>query len=645
MRPLSPKTSAVEGKFVLQLFTFVGGHILQPRTVAKLSHTPVLDTATTRPFMRRDVETVVYEFKGFRLDRAERRLLHHGRPVQLKPKIFDLLLYLVERQGQLVEKDELMREIWPNTIVEENNITVSMSMLRKILGEDRGGRKFVETVARRGYRFVAEVREISRDRSSIEAMVMPSGTAAVAPLPLREAPIDSLAVFPVQKGGQLDVEYLSEGITESIINKLSQVPKLRVLALSTVLRFKGTDVDPQEMGTLLNVGAVMIVRVIQLGETLIIRSELVKASDGSQIWGEQYERKSSDLLGIQDEIAKAIVESLKLKLTSEQQKRFTKRYTDNTEAYSLYLRGRYFWTKYSKAWVLKSIEAFKKAIEIDPSYALAYCGMADAYFRLSNIHFPPREVMPKAKLAALKAVEIDDNLAEAHSSLGLVRVYFDHDWHGARTEFKKSLELNPDLVSAHQRYASLLCFLGHFEESINHYEHALTLDPFSLHLQTNLATNYYLMGQHETAINLLEETLELEPDYMPTHFVLGCTYIQQGDLRKAIEEFQCIYRLDEEAYMALGYMGYAYALAGQRAEAQNLLGILTDISLRKYVSPYSIGMIHLGLGRRDEMIDILERLYQERNDWLVWLKVSPELRTLRDDPRFEDLLKRLGFVD
>lgn len=588
---------------------------------------------------------MVYEFKGFRLDRAERRLLHHGRPVQLKPKIFDLLLYLVERQGQLIEKDELMREIWPNTIVEENNITVSMSMLRKILGEDRGGRKFVETVARRGYRFVAEVREISRDGSSSEAAVMSSGTAAVTPLPVREPPIDSLAVFPVQKGGQLDVEYLSEGITESIINKLSQVPKLRVLALSTVLRFKGTDVDPQEMGTLLNVGAVMIVRVIQLGETLIIRSELVKTSDGSQIWGEQYERKSSDLLGIQDEIAKAIVESLKLKLTSEQQKRFTKRYTDNTEAYSLYLRGRYFWTKYSKAWVLKSIEAFKKAIEIDPSYALAYCGMADAYFRLSNIHFPPREVMPKAKLAALKAVEIDENLAEAHSSLGLVRVYFDHDWHGARIEFKKSLELNPDLVSAHQRYASLLCFLGHFEESINHYEHALTLDPFSLHLQTNLATNYYLMGQHETAINLLEETLELEPDYMPTHFVLGCTYIQQGDLRKAIEEFQCIYRLDEEAYMALGYMGYAYALAGQRAEAQNLLGILTDISLRKYVSLYSIGMIHLGLGRTDEMIDILERLYQERNDWLVWLKVSPELRPLRDDPRFDDLLKRLGFVD
>jgi DNA-binding winged helix-turn-helix (wHTH) protein/tetratricopeptide (TPR) repeat protein len=590
---------------------------------------------------------MVYEFKGFRLDRAERLLLHHGRPIQLKPKIFDLLLYLVERQGQLVEKDELMREVWPNTIVVENNITVSMSMLRKILGEDRGGRKFVETVARRGYRFVAEVREISRDhRPSNDGVAVSSAITAVPQAHLRDAPIDSLAVFPVNKAANdLDVEYLSEGITESIINKLSQIPTLRVLACSTVHRFKGTDIDPQEMGTILNVGAVMIVRVIQLGETLIIRSQLVKVADGSQIWGEQYQRTSSDLLGIQDEIAKAIADSLKVKLTSEQQKLFSKRYTDNHEAYSLYLRGRYFWTRYTKAWVLKSIEAFKKAIEIDPSYALAYCGMADSYFRLSNIHFPPREVMPKAKLAALKAVEIDDNLAEAHSSLGLVRVYFDHDWHGAKAEFRKCLELNPDLVSAHQRYASLLCFLGHFEESISHYEHALTLDPFSLHLNTNLATNYYLMGQHDTAISLLEETLELEPDYMPTHFVLGCTYIQQGNLEEAIKEFQYIYKLDEEAFMALGFMGYAYALAGQRAEAENLLSILTDISLRKYVSPYSMGVIHLGLGRKDEVIDVLERLYLERNDWLVWLNVSPELRTLRDDPRFEDLLKRLGFLD
>jgi DNA-binding winged helix-turn-helix (wHTH) protein/tetratricopeptide (TPR) repeat protein len=595
--------------------------------------------------MNGDADRKVYEFKGFRLDGAQRRLLRHGRQVQLKPKIFDLLLFLVEMRGQLVEKDELMREIWPNTIVEENNITVSMSILRKILGEDRVGRQFIETVPQHGYRFVAEVREISREQRATEAAAISTETA-VGESSLREAPIDSLAVLPIHKvSSDLDLEYLSEGITESIINTLSQIPNLRVLACSTVFRFKGKEVDPQEVGILLNVRAVMLVRVIQLGEKLIIRSELVKVSDGSQIWGEQYERTSSDLLAIQDEIAKAIVESLKFKLTPQQQKRFTKRYTDNTEAYNLYLRGRYFWTRYTKEWVLKSIEAFKQAIEIDSSYALAYSGMADAYFRLSNIHLPPREVMPKAKEAALKAVEIDEDLAEAHSSLGLVRVYYDHDWAAAEREFKRCLELNPDYVPAHQRYGSYLCFIGHFEQSIAHYKHALELDPFSLQINMNLATNYYLMGEYETAISHLEKTLELEPDYMPTHFVLGCTYIQQGDLAKAIAEFQCIYKLDEEAYMALGFMGYAHALAGQRAEAENLLNILKDISLRTYVSPYSMGVIHLGLGLKDQVFEMFERLYEERNDWLVWLKVSPELKNLRDDLRFKDLLRRVGFPD
>ncbi|HYJ88239.1 MAG TPA: winged helix-turn-helix domain-containing protein [Pyrinomonadaceae bacterium] len=583
----------------------------------------------------------VYEFKGFRLDGAQRRFLHDGRPVQLKAKIFDLLLFLVERRGQLVDKDELMREVWPNTIVEENNITVSMSILRKTLGEGVDGRQFIETVPRRGYRFVADVREISLGANEATAI---SGQVERGQSSLREAPIDSLAVLPIHNVSKdMSGEYLSKGITESIINSLSQVPSLRVMACSTGFRFKGKEVDPQEVGMLLNVRALMLVRVIQLGKKLIIRSELVKVSDGSQIWGEQYERTSSDLLAIQDEIAKAIVESLKFKLTLQQQKRLTKRYTDNIEAYNLYLRGRYFWTRYSKEWVLKSIEAFKQAIEIDSSYALAYSGMADAYFRLSNIHLPPSEVMPKAREAALKAVEIDDELAEAHSSLGLVRVYYDHDWVAAEREFKRCLELNPDLVLGHQRYGSYLAFIGRFDESNAHYQRALELDPFSLQINMNLATNLYLMGEYERAINLLEKTLDLEPDYIPTHYVLGCTYIQQGDFDKAVAEFQFIYKLDEEAYMALGFMGYTYALAGQRAEAENLLNILKDLSLRKHVSPYSMVVIQLGLGLKDQVLEMLERLYEERSEWLVWLKVSPELKELREELAFKDLLSRVGF--
>ena len=589
--------------------------------------------------MAKEINSKIYEFSGFRLEEAQQRLLRNGEPVALKPKILDLLRYLIQSRGQLIAKDDLMREVWPDTIVEENNITVSMSILRKTLGETRHKPQFIETVPRRGYRFVAQVMEISTDPIT-------AGEIGFAPAlaESEEAPIDSLAVLPT---GSLEkdpnVEYLSDGITESIIDLLSRIPNLRVLARSTVFRFKEKQIDPQEVGRLLNVRAVMMIRVMRLGDKLIIRSELVKVSDGSQLWGEQYNRSPSDILAIQEEIARAITESLKFKLTSSDHISLARHPTENIEAYNLYLRGRYFWNKYSKEWVLKAIEVFQEAIQIDSDYALAYCGLADAYFRLSNVHFPPREVMPKAKEAALRAVEIDDNLAEAHSSLGLVKVYYDHDWIGAEAEFRKALKLDPNLVSAHQRYGTYLTFMGRFEESIRHYETALDLDPFSLQINMNLATTYYLRGEYDRAINHLNKTSELEPNYMPTHFVLGSAYVQQGRLEEAIEQFQFIYKMDEEAYIALGFMGYAHALNGQRAEAETLLSILQDIADRKYISPYSLLLIHLGIGPLERVFQLLEQLYEERNDWLVWLKVSPELKNLRNDPRFQDLLRRIGF--
>jgi len=591
--------------------------------------------------MQKDTDLKVYEFNGFRLEGSQRRLLYNGQPVALKPKILDLLIYLVEMRGQLVVKDDLMREIWPDAIVEENNITVSMSILRKTLG-DRIDQQFIETVPRRGYRFVADVTEVPLDLTAVRG----SGPLTLSTAVVQEDLIDSLAVIPMESpGDDPNVEYLSDGITESIINMLSRIPKLRVLACSTVFRFKRKNVDPQEVGVQLNVRAVMMIRVLRLGEKLIIRSELVKVSDGSQLWGEQYNRTPSDILAIQDEIAKAITENLKFTLSSHDQVRLTEKATANIEAYNLYLRGRYFWNKYSKEWVMKAIDAFKEAILIDSHYALAYCGMADAYFRLSNVYFPPAEVLPKAKDADLKAVEIDENLAEAHSSLGLVKVYYDHDWVGAEIELRKALKLNPQLLSAHQRLGSYLTFMGRYEESIRYYESALQFDPFSLQVNMNLATTYFLRGEYERSLRHSAKTIELEPNYMPIHFLMGCNYIELNRLSEAIEEFQVIYKLDEEAYLALGFMGYAHALAGQRAEAETLLNILEEISQRKYVSPYSMLVIHLALGPRDRVFEILEQLYEERNDWLVWLKVSPELKGLRDDHRFKNLLRRIGFPE
>lgn len=591
--------------------------------------------------MERNVDSRVYEFKGFRLEAGQRRLLFQGQPVPLKPKILDLLLFLVEMRGQLVVKEDLMREIWPDSIVEENNITVSMSILRKTLGDDQLTHQFIETVPRRGYRFLAEVTEVTPEKPAASVSRRPE-----TPTESQDETIDSLAVFPSQMpGSDPNVEYLSEGITESIVNMLSRIPKLRVLACSTVFRFKGKDLDPQTVGFQLNVKAVMMIRVMRLGEKLIIRSELVKVSDGSQLWGEQYNRSPNDILLIQDEIAKAISESLKFKLTRQDQIRLTKQPTENIEAFNLYLRGRYFWNKYNKEWVLKAIDAFKQAIEIDSHYALAYCGLADAYFRLSNVSFQPRDVLPKAKEAALKAVQIDENLAEAHSSLALIYVYYEHDWMRAEKEFRRALQLDPYLVSAHQRYGSYLTFMGNYEASLRHYETALQLDPFSLQINMNIATAYYLRGEYDRAVKHLNRTMELEPNYMPTHFVLGCVYIQQKRWQDAIKEFQFIYKLDEEAYLAMGFMGYTHALAGQRPEAETLLNVLQDLAKRKYVSPYAMLVIHLALGPEERVFELLEALYHEHNDWLVWLKVSPELRHLHDDVRFKDLLKRVGFMD
>jgi DNA-binding winged helix-turn-helix (wHTH) protein/tetratricopeptide (TPR) repeat protein len=591
--------------------------------------------------MPRDTSSKVYEFSGFRLEGTQRRLLYQGQPVPLTGKILDLLLFLVEKRGQLVTKEELLKQIWPDAVVEENNITVSMSILRKTLGEDRLSPRFIETVPRQGYRFIADVTEVLPQRITIlDAGQNSYGSAA------QDGPIDSLAVLPVQSNdNDQNVDYLSDGITESIINILSRIPNLRVLACSTVFRFKAKEIDAISIGVLLNVKAVMMIRVILLGETLVIRGQLVKVADGSQLWGEQYNRSHADILAVQDEIAKAISESLELRLTRQDQLRLVKHSTKNTGAYNLYLRGRYFWNKYNKESVLKAIDLFKEAIAIDENYALAYCGMADAYFRLSNVYFPPREVLPKAKESALRALAIDDDLAEAHSSLGLICVYYDHDWTGAEREYRRALELNPTLVSAHQRYGSYLTYMGRFDESIKRYQIALELDPFSLQINTNLATTYCFNGECGKAVDVLNKTIELEPNYIPTRFVLGWVRIQEGRLAEAIEEYQSICKLDDEAYLSMGFMGYAHALAGERAEAEALLNTLQDISLSKYVSPYSMLLIHLALGPKERVFELLEQLYEECNDWLVWLQISPELKVLRDEPRFKDLLRRVGFPD
>src|SRR6185503_7712358 len=358
----------------------------------------------------------VYKFGSFLLDQGERTLLNGEEHVSLTPKVFDILVVLVENAGRLVTKERLLEEVWPETFVEEANLSVNIATLRKALGTDQGKQQYIETISKRGYRFAANV-----VRVEAESVVKSDSSVTSAPA-TTDTPqaTNSLAVLPFENvSGQADFEYLSDGLTESIINGLSHLQNLRVSSRNTVFRYKLTaGMDPQEIGQKLGVCSVVIGRILQLDDRLIISTELVDVANGWQMWGEQYHRSPSDILAIQKEISGAICSRLKARLTREEKQQLGKYYTQDPEAYHLYLKGRYHWNKYDELGLRKAIEYFTQAIEIDPTYALAYAGLADSYYRLSNIYAPTTEAMPKAKAAALKALEIDEGLAEAHAALG-----------------------------------------------------------------------------------------------------------------------------------------------------------------------------------------------------------------------------------
>lgn len=588
-----------------------------------------------------------YEFSSFRLDAAERVLFCDGALVPLAPKAFDLLLLLVERSGHLVEKAEIMDAVWPDTFVEEANLTQNIFTLRKVLGKRDGEQLFIETVSRRGYRFIAPVKKLEREESTQETK---GARAEPAPGNERasnafEEVINSLAILPfVNASADENAEYLVDGITESIINSLSQLSHLRVMARSTVFHYKGMEVNPQEAGRALRVHAVLTGRILSYNERLIIRTELVDVTRGWAIWGAQYNRKSSDILEVQEEIAWEIAYNLRIKLTSQVQELLTKRYTEHTEAYRLYLMGRFFWNKYTKEGVEKGLDYFQQAIEHDPRYALAYAGLADAYHRLSNLYLPPTVALPKARAAAVKAVEIDGLLAEAHASFGLLKMYYDHDWEGTEREYKLAIELNPGNAISHKRYGEYLMFTRRFDEALEEYKLSLKLDPLSLQSNINLGTVLFLMREYEQSIRQIKKTVELDPGYCPAHMTLACCYMASGDARAAIAEFELAWQLDNEAYLILGFLGYAYGAAGRPLEAAKVLEELLETSEKKYVSPYGIAITYLGLGEREKALSWLQKTYEDRNDFLMWLNVAPELEALRSDTRFTDLLRRIGFT-
>jgi eukaryotic-like serine/threonine-protein kinase len=456
--------------------------------------------------------------------------------------------------------------------------------------------------------------------------------------------IDSVAVLPfVNASGDPNSEYLSDGITESLINSLSQLPHLRVMSRDSAFMFKGKDTDAQTVGRKLGVRAVFKGRVVQRGENLDVSAELVDARDDSHIWGQQYTRDAEDLFTLQNDLAREITSALRMRLSGEDEKRMSKAYTANPEAYQDYLKGRFWWNKRSEEGFRKGLEYFQEAINKDPTYALAYSGLADCYTQLAGYNFvPPQETYPKAKVAALKALEMDNTLSEVHTSLGLTKIDYDWDWSGGEREFQRAIELNPSYATAHSWYGLALGRIGRHEEAIVEDKRALELDPLSVIINRQLGVDFYLARQYDQAIEQYRKTLELDPNFESAHDYLGWAYLQKSMYKEAIAEFDKALNISAGNSTTLSGLGVAYAVSGRKAETQKVLAQLDELSKRKYVAPVSRVRVYAALGDREKAFAWLEKVYEERSTGTFAIKVDPVFDPLRSDPRFADLLRRMN---
>lgn len=457
--------------------------------------------------------------------------------------------------------------------------------------------------------------------------------------------IDSIAVLPfVNTISDPSTEYLSDGITENIINSLSHVPGLRVMARSTVFRYKGSEVDPQKVGQELKVRSVLTGRVTQRNKMLVISTELVDVKDGSRLWGEQYNSTTSDILFTQDEIAEDISTNLQFRLTGEQRQKVIKHFTENSEAHQAYLRGRYAWNKRTRESLEAAVEHFKQAIRIDPNYALAYAGLADTYGLMGYYGLRrPREAYPEAKEAVLKALELDPNIAEAHASLADIKMYYDWDWAGAEREFRRAIDLNPGYATAHQWLAICLELLGRTDEALQAAQRAQQLDPLSLPVNTTVAHLYYYSRQYDRAILECRRVLEIDR-FVNTHAFLGMSYEQKGLYPEALAEFQKALALSNNNPAVVAMIGHTLALSGKRDEATKLLTSLQKRAQTEYVPAYCLAVIAIGLGDEATAFKYLEKSLEERYREMVFLNIEPRFDPIRQDPRFAHLLRKVGLL-
>jgi DNA-binding winged helix-turn-helix (wHTH) protein/TolB-like protein/Tfp pilus assembly protein PilF len=650
-----------------------------------------------------------YVFGPFRVDPSKRVLQRNGQAIPLAPKAFEMLVTLIENNTRMLQKDELLETLWPGCIVEEANLTQTIYLIRRALAAGAPDQPYIETVPKRGYRFVAPV-EIVWDEVAEEIEPEPNPAVpsveepppaevkpdrpftpladppAVAPawlpaakfalparllgllgllglgllsvfwlwrMPVTEPsaalsaqtmPVRSIAVLPFKPLDSAGNDnYLGLGMADVLSTRLSKFEQLIVQPTSSVRKYDGLDTNPLVAGAELHVESVLEGSFQKWKDRLRVTVRLVHMPDGRTSWTGKFDEKYTDIFEVQDSISDQVAEALALELTREKRAFLFKRYTENTAAYELYLKGRYWWNKRTADNLKKAITCFEQAINLAPNYALAYAGLADCYNLLSLYDvMAPSEAFPKARAAALKALEMDNSLAEAHTSLAWVFWVYDWDWPSAEREFKRALELGPGYSATYDWYGTCLAQRGQFDEALARLQRAQQLEPLSLVVLVHLGWDYYYAGRYEDAIAQYRKALDLDQHYAWAHFHLGQVYRQKRMYPQAIAELNQAIVLSSKSPRHRAELACIYAASGDHASAQQLLNQLLQQRKEQYVSPYSIAMIYATLQQPEQAFEWLDRASESRAARLVRLNVDPVFASLHNDPRFKNLVRRLG---
>lgn len=573
--------------------------------------------------MRTPPRNRIYQFAGFILDVNERRLERDGQEIYLQPKTFDTLQYLVERHGSLVKKNEMMDTLWADSFVTDNALTRCIKEVREALADDAYEPRFIKTIPRVGFKFIADVDAI--------ASLEPRGTAAT-----------KIAVLPFKPLVPADrEESLEMGMADTLITRLSGLTQIVVRPISVVRRYVDLEQDPVSAGREQQVDVVLDGNIQTSGNRIRVTARLVKVADGTPLWTGQFDEKTGDIFAVQDSISDKVVAALKMRLTGDERALITKRYTNNPEAYQRYMKGRHFWNQWNPKAGAKAIEYFLQAVEIDPNYALAYAGGALTYVSLADLGAASHEMYSEAKAWAQRAIEIDDDLADAHAALATLNMNYYWDWPKAEHHFKRAIELNPNNADSHYGYGLYLRWVARFDDAIAAAKRAVSLAPSSFPFNLDLGLTLVAAKRYDEAFEQLQKTIEMYPNHSYGYFALAFTYLYKAQYVEAISTLKTARSLADDFLDAVALQAFAYAKAGKRGEALNCLDEL-QAHKTTYVPPFLLAVVYLGLDDKEKVFEYLEKAYEDRNWHLIMLKVDPNFDPLRSDPRFSDLLGRVG---